>query len=275
MIEITSLDIHRARCTWLQIQQRLNDQLNVKVRPENAPALSVGHETPTSQKVTRELLRFLCRFYDDLRDASEVPVAVPDFCYRNELFLNAYHEVFNGSFQQLLEQFSPTITNTWRCRTCGRQCELEESPCLDCGDQRPVAIKAKQNEWIENFYQPISSHIDSVKLWFDSISPSPEVRVEISTNKKPKWILKSKVLSFEGKIVKRFRKTAVDQFCVLDSFEESNWPNEMLDPLRPKEGIDPKKRVRDTKKNLNKGLINKTMKFGTNENGTGFVWHAS
>ena len=60
--------------------------------------------------------------------------------------------------------------------------------------------------------------------------------------------------------------------CVLDRFEELDWPHEIKDPLPETADVNPYERVNDTVKSLNKRRVTKAIKFATNGEGTGFVW---
>jgi hypothetical protein len=92
---------------------------------------------------------------------------------------------------------------------------------------------------------------------------------------KPDWSKGKKELRYKGRLVKRFRNTAKNQFLVLDSFSEQGWRDTIDDPL-PRGGkkeVDAVGRVQETAKALNDGMeADSPIRFSTNGSGTGFTW---
>ena len=96
----------------------------------------------------------------------------------------------------------------------------------------------------------------------------------IPDTNKPNWNKQDKTLYYEGNVVKRFSRIAVNQFLVLDGFEELGWPMELDSPLTGGGNRDPVTMTQDTAKNLNDRRESESIKFSTNGRGTGFSWSA-
>ena len=91
---------------------------------------------------------------------------------------------------------------------------------------------------------------------------------------RPQWNRGKKELRLGGKLIKRFRQIAKNQFLVLDAFQELGWPSAIDDPM-PGGQVDAIQRVQDTAKSLNDGMVtDSAVRFSTNGNGTGFIWSA-
>jgi hypothetical protein len=97
-----------------------------------------------------------------------------------------------------------------------------------------------------------------------------------STNKRrapvrPYWDKQSQTLSVAGEVVKQLRRPSTSQMTILNAFEEEGWADCIDDPLRPKEGVDPKMRLHSAINNLNRGLA-QLIHFHSNGNGRGVCW---
>ena len=74
-------------------------------------------------------------------------------------------------------------------------------------------------------------------------------------------------------LVKRFRWPARNQETILASFEEDGWPVEGIDdPLPPRSEKDPKQRLRDTVKCLNRYQTNRFIRFRGDGTGERVLW---
>jgi hypothetical protein len=74
------------------------------------------------------------------------------------------------------------------------------------------------------------------------------------------------------RIVKEFKLPALNQETVLTAFQEEGWPPCIDDPLPPAAGIDPKRRLHDTIKNLNRNQKHYLVRFMGNGTGQGVRW---
>lgn len=88
----------------------------------------------------------------------------------------------------------------------------------------------------------------------------------------PKWDVRSRTLSVANVVVKTFRFSAQNQVAILNAFEEENWSPTVYDPLTPSDGVEPKRRLHDTIKCLNKRHVNKVIRFSGDGTGQGVCW---
>lgn len=88
----------------------------------------------------------------------------------------------------------------------------------------------------------------------------------------PFWDARCRVLSFEGRTVKKLKPQAINQERVLLAFQEENWPRRVLDPLVPQPSQDLKRRLNDTIKCLNRGQQHRLLHFRGDGTGEGVTW---
>jgi len=99
----------------------------------------------------------------------------------------------------------------------------------------------------------------------------PEVRAAIETT----VILHSSVrreLRWANQLVKCYRLPAPNQEVILAALEEEMWPPRMDDPLPRQPDQDPKQRLHDTIKNLNRHQVNSLLVFKGDGTGEGVQW---
>ncbi|MFY8199490.1 MAG: hypothetical protein ACOVLE_02375 [Pirellula staleyi] len=89
---------------------------------------------------------------------------------------------------------------------------------------------------------------------------------------KPNWDSQRRVLLLNGIVVKYFKWAAENQEAILFALEEEGWPQRIDDPLRPTHGQDPKRRLSDTIKCLNRKQENSILHFRGDGTGEGVVW---
>ena len=92
-----------------------------------------------------------------------------------------------------------------------------------------------------------------------------------SDSRKPFWDPLRAQLNFKGKVLKQYRWLAPNQAWVLAAFQEQGWPSQIDDPL-PDSDTNPKVRIHDTIKYLNRGLTLKRIKFRGDGKGEGVLW---
>lgn len=88
----------------------------------------------------------------------------------------------------------------------------------------------------------------------------------------PVWDMNLRKLSLDDVLVKRFKWPAVNQEAVLCAFQEEGWPERIDDPLPPQPEQDPKRRLADTIKCLNRRQVNELVHFRGDGTGEGVVW---
>lgn len=92
-----------------------------------------------------------------------------------------------------------------------------------------------------------------------------------SASQLPCWNAETQTLTFAGKVVKRFRQRAENQTLVLASFQELGWPTRIDDPLTGGY-CDPRTRLRDTVKKLNRCQTHPLVRFERDGSGEGVIW---
>ena len=91
---------------------------------------------------------------------------------------------------------------------------------------------------------------------------------------RPHWDAELREFSVDGQLVKRFKSPAPNQVAILSAFEEDGWPRHVDDPL-PRTGnpeADPKRRLNDTVKSLNRHHYVRVIHFSTDGTGEGVRW---
>jgi hypothetical protein len=90
----------------------------------------------------------------------------------------------------------------------------------------------------------------------------------------PKWDGEIRVLYLGQQIVKRYLRPSPNQDVLLSAFEEEGWPCHIDDPFPLKGEIDPKRRLHDTLKWLNRYQENRLLRFSGDGRGEGIRWEA-
>ena len=88
----------------------------------------------------------------------------------------------------------------------------------------------------------------------------------------PTWDAERHELRVNGTLVKQFKWPATNQEVVLAAFEEDGWPAKIDDPLPPQPGQDPKRRLHDTIKCLNRKQQKRLIRFHGDGTGEGVRW---
>lgn len=88
----------------------------------------------------------------------------------------------------------------------------------------------------------------------------------------PRWDAVRHELRVGGLLVKRFRSPAINQEAILSAFEEEHWPARIDDPLSPVGETDPKRRLCDTIKCLNRNQTRERVRFRGDGTGEGVLW---
>ncbi len=88
----------------------------------------------------------------------------------------------------------------------------------------------------------------------------------------PQWDVDSRTLKINEVIVKRFKWPALNQEAVLCAFQEEGWPTRIDDPLPPQPEQNPKRRLADTIKCLNRKRVTQLIHFRGDGTGEGVLW---
>jgi hypothetical protein len=102
-------------------------------------------------------------------------------------------------------------------------------------------------------------------------TPDPGLRTPHAPPNRPTWNATSRTLTLDNQIIKRLRRPAACQVMILDAFEEEGWPESIYDPLPPRDGLDPKRRLHNAINKLNTGLA-PVIHFHGNGDGLAVHW---
>ncbi len=91
-------------------------------------------------------------------------------------------------------------------------------------------------------------------------------------SQKPCWDLVRHELRLGETLVKKFKWRAANQEAILCAFEEEGWPPHIDDPLPPILDKDPKRRLSDAIKCLNRKQLNTLVRFSGDGTGEGVYW---
>jgi hypothetical protein len=89
---------------------------------------------------------------------------------------------------------------------------------------------------------------------------------------KPQWDAVYRELRVGKCVVKEYRVPSLNQESILLAFQEEGWPHRIDDPLPPQENIEPKCRLHDTIKRLNRSQKNPLIRFRGDGTGEGVCW---
>ena len=104
-----------------------------------------------------------------------------------------------------------------------------------------------------------------------SMTPAPAVS---GTPDAPKWNSNVGVLSFARGSSSVFLAPARNQEIILSAFEEEGWPPRIDDPLPPSRNVEPKRRLHDTIKWLNRDQEARVLAFLGDGTGEGVRWRS-
>lgn len=88
----------------------------------------------------------------------------------------------------------------------------------------------------------------------------------------PRWDSERQEFSLGDQLVKRFKLPSPNQETILMAFEEEEWPPRIDDPLPPHPDLDPKRRLHDTIKSLNRNQKLRLVRFMGDGTGQGIRW---
>jgi hypothetical protein len=87
----------------------------------------------------------------------------------------------------------------------------------------------------------------------------------------PHWDRVGRKLWLGACLVKEFPRLSKCQELILEAFEEQGWPEAIDDPLPMEHNIDPKRRLHDAIKRLNRSRSCPALSFHGNGNGQGIT----
>jgi hypothetical protein len=96
--------------------------------------------------------------------------------------------------------------------------------------------------------------------------------IEPRESQVPVWDGDRRELRLAGTLVKQFKLPSPNQETILRAFEEEKWRALIDDPLPPQPEQDPKRRLHDTIKSLNRNQKHRLIRFMGNGTGQGVRW---
>ena len=93
-----------------------------------------------------------------------------------------------------------------------------------------------------------------------------------SNGTQPHWDAATRELVWDGVLIKKFCVPASNQETILAVFEEEGWPEIVADPLPVVPGLDPKQRLHNAIRNLNRNQRRRLLKFGGDRTGERIRW---
>ena len=88
----------------------------------------------------------------------------------------------------------------------------------------------------------------------------------------PRWDGQRRTLLAGDTVVKQFKLPSPNQEAILATFEEEGWPSHIDDPLSPEAEQNPKCRLHDTIKRLNRHHKQSLIRFSGDGTGEGVCW---
>jgi hypothetical protein len=88
----------------------------------------------------------------------------------------------------------------------------------------------------------------------------------------PTWDSERRELWLGSVMVKQLRLYSPNQVAILTAFEEDGWPPRIDDPLPPQRDLEPKRRLHDTLRSLNRNQGNNLIRFIGDGTGEGICW---
>lgn len=89
----------------------------------------------------------------------------------------------------------------------------------------------------------------------------------------PYWNAETHSLYWQGRLIKHFKHEAPYQEAILEAFEAAKWPQFIVVTLPKEDRVNPKERLRETIKNLNRSC-GKRIRFTQEGNGGRVGWQA-
>lgn len=104
------------------------------------------------------------------------------------------------------------------------------------------------------------------------LTPEREAAPGREPGNKPYYDAGQRTLFVGDRVVKRFRVPATNQELILLSLQEEGWPSRLNDPLPPRKDVNPKQRLHDTIKRLNRHQGHARIHFNGDGTGRGVHW---
>ena len=116
--------------------------------------------------------------------------------------------------------------------------------------------------------------VSAAQHTIETIQSRPFVQADQPLNEplKPRWDTVRHELRLGNVLVKKFKWRAANQEAILNAFEEDGWPAHIDDPLTQSAQVNPKRRLSDAIKCLNRKQQNPLIRFCGDGTGEGVLW---
>lgn len=104
------------------------------------------------------------------------------------------------------------------------------------------------------------------------VQVEPYEAAETQQGTEPVWDRDRAELRYMSRLVKRYKVPSPNQWRILTAFQEERWPCRVDDPLPPADEVDPKRRLHDTIKSLNRHQLVPLLRFFGDGTGEGVRW---
>jgi hypothetical protein len=104
------------------------------------------------------------------------------------------------------------------------------------------------------------------------VASKPEPILQVPSLQTPLWDKVRHELKLGSILVKKFKWRASNQEAILSAFQEDGWPAHIFDPLVPHADINPKRRLSDAIKCLNRKQVAPRIRFSGDGTGQGVLW---
>lgn len=142
----------------------------------------------------------------------------------------------------------------------------------ECGEQGEVSEHIMPTILPSSRFVILRGGCDVLHQSKTEVHSEPSAAVDLHCSSRPRWDSLRHELSIDGRIVKRFRWPASNQEAILMAFEEDDWPSRIDDPLPGSRDLEPKRRLSDTIKCLNRNQCERLLRFRGDGTGEGVLW---
>lgn len=173
-------------------------------------------------------------------------------------------------------QFALEVGDLWRAGVNNNHLRW-----LLCAGYLSHGIEKKKNDVIRSV-----EVISTFRITSNSCFLLTPIGIEVArqqANKVEGWVGRSSMpcwgrerweLYFDGALVKKFRRQAPNQICILDAFEQQGWPPRIDNPLPSDIDADRVDRLRDAIKRLNREQRTPLLYFRGSGSGQSVLWEA-
>lgn len=164
-------------------------------------------------------------------------------------------------------QFRPAGSLTFSKRTC-----FVLTSCGVTASELGIEFLADQQSILSSAPPIGGGRSDVLTSLSNNSRVTTNGQADISCMVIPTWDRDRHELRLEGALVKQFKLPSPNQETILMAFEEDHWPPRIDDPLPLEPGLEPKRRLHDTIKSLNRHQKSRLIRFMGDGTGEGIRW---